>query len=258
LGWMSAQESSHRACLHHKKVALCPSGKSFFSSVVKSTHPGREEYSSTFGGPASQPCPSGSFVICPCEVGQRALVSCLQLDCSVGTLRNFIKPLSVLGKTTKLSWESRKARINFSHVFFTFLFITKTATGRSQPRGGHSIASNWKIPPGSVLFPYRPLALRGGMAIKSLSDLKGSDDGAGDGVPSEAMEGPVDGEKLSKYFMGLYHEKQIGALCAVHCLNNLLQRPEFDEIELAEIAAEMDRYVFDRLDVGTLFSSCSP
>jgi hypothetical protein len=43
LGSMSAQESSHRACLHQKNVALRPSDKSFFSSVVKSTHPGRED-----------------------------------------------------------------------------------------------------------------------------------------------------------------------------------------------------------------------
>ncbi|KAJ1473741.1 hypothetical protein T484DRAFT_1835000 [Baffinella frigidus] len=42
------------------------------------------------------------------------------------------------------------------------------------------------------------------------------------------MKGMVDGEKLSKEFMGAYHEKQIGSLCAVHCMNNLLQGPYFD------------------------------
>jgi hypothetical protein len=46
------------------------------------------------------------------------------------------------------------------------------------------------------------------------------------------MAGPVDGEKLSKEFMGMYHEKQIGGLCAVHCMNNLVQGPVFDEIEV--------------------------
>jgi hypothetical protein len=74
--------------------------------------------------------------------------------------------------------------------------------------------------------------LRGGMVIHSLSDLKGDDDAKG-GVPTGAMAGPVDGEKLSKRFMGMYHEKQIGGLCAVHCINNLMQGPEFDEIEVA-------------------------
>jgi len=51
---------------------------------------------------------------------------------------------------------------------------------------------------------------------------------------------PVDGEKQSREFYGLYHEKQIGALCAVHALNNLMQRRCFDEVELASIAHELD------------------
>ena len=43
--------------------------------------------------------------------------------------------------------------------------------------------------------------------------------------------------------MGIYHEKQIGSLCAVHCLNNLVQDSYFDEVELAEIVQSMDRFV---------------
>jgi len=78
------------------------------------------------------------------------------------------------------------------------------------------------------------LRLRGGlkkkMVIHSLSDIRGDDDAKG--IPAGAMAGPVDGEKLSKRFMGMYHEKQIGGLCAVHCMNNLMQGPEFDEIEV--------------------------
>lgn len=41
--------------------------------------------------------------------------------------------------------------------------------------------------------------------------------------------------------MSIYHEKQIGGLCASHCMNNLLQDAVFDEIELSEIGLEMDR-----------------
>jgi hypothetical protein len=75
------------------------------------------------------------------------------------------------------------------------------------------------------------LRLRGGMPIHSLSDLKRDDEAKGR-LPPSAMAGPVDGEKLSKEFMGMYHEKQIGGLCAVHCMNNLVQGPVFDEIEV--------------------------
>ncbi|KAK9842118.1 hypothetical protein WJX84_005359 [Apatococcus fuscideae] len=38
----------------------------------------------------------------------------------------------------------------------------------------------------------------------------------------------------------LYHEKQVAALCGVHCLNTLLQGPYFSEIDLAQIAQELD------------------
>jgi hypothetical protein len=30
--------------------------------------------------------------------------------------------------------------------------------------------------------------------------------------------------------IGIYHEKQIGALCAVHCLNNLMQSCDFESV----------------------------
>lgn len=79
------------------------------------------------------------------------------------------------------------------------------------------------------------LRLRGGMVIHSLADVKKEDDAQGGGVPSAAMAGPVDGEKLSTSFMGIHHEKQIGGLCAVHCINNLIQAPEFDEIQVSRV-----------------------
>lgn len=72
------------------------------------------------------------------------------------------------------------------------------------------------------------------MPVHSLADVKKEDDarGGGGGIPAGAMAGPVDGEKLSTSFMGIHHEKQIGGLCAVHCINNLVQGPEFDEIQV--------------------------
>lgn len=38
----------------------------------------------------------------------------------------------------------------------------------------------------------------------------------------------------------IYHERQQSALCGQHCLNNLLQGPFFSEVELAQIAQELD------------------
>lgn len=38
----------------------------------------------------------------------------------------------------------------------------------------------------------------------------------------------------------IYHERQLGGLCGVHCLNNLLQGPHFGPGDLAEIGVELD------------------
>ena len=38
-----------------------------------------------------------------------------------------------------------------------------------------------------------------------------------------------------------YHERQVGMLCGVHCLNTLLQARFYDEVALGEIGAELDR-----------------
>eukprot|EP00442_Polarella_glacialis_P004246 CAMPEP_0115090290 /NCGR_PEP_ID=MMETSP0227-20121206/25324_1 /TAXON_ID=89957 /ORGANISM="Polarella glacialis, Strain CCMP 1383" /LENGTH=311 /DNA_ID=CAMNT_0002481373 /DNA_START=26 /DNA_END=962 /DNA_ORIENTATION=- len=40
---------------------------------------------------------------------------------------------------------------------------------------------------------------------------------------------------------GIYHEKQIGSLCAIHCVNNLLQGPKFSEQEFRRVTQELDR-----------------
>lgn len=39
---------------------------------------------------------------------------------------------------------------------------------------------------------------------------------------------------------GIYHEKQIGSLCAVHCVNNMLQGPLFDYSSFQQVARELD------------------
>lgn len=39
----------------------------------------------------------------------------------------------------------------------------------------------------------------------------------------------------------IYHERQLGGLCGVHCLNNLLQGPRFGPGDLAEIGVQLDR-----------------
>eukprot|EP00931_Biecheleriopsis_adriatica_P103266 TRINITY_DN78125_c0_g1_i1.p1 TRINITY_DN78125_c0_g1~~TRINITY_DN78125_c0_g1_i1.p1 ORF type:complete len:464 (+),score=122.67 TRINITY_DN78125_c0_g1_i1:75-1394(+) len=38
----------------------------------------------------------------------------------------------------------------------------------------------------------------------------------------------------------IYHERQLGGLCGVHCLNNLLQGPYFGPGDLAEIGVQLD------------------
>lgn len=40
---------------------------------------------------------------------------------------------------------------------------------------------------------------------------------------------------------GIYHEKQIGSLCAVHCVNNLLQGPMFDYGAFQMVARQLDK-----------------
>ncbi|KAI5060216.1 hypothetical protein GOP47_0024636 [Adiantum capillus-veneris] len=39
----------------------------------------------------------------------------------------------------------------------------------------------------------------------------------------------------------LYHEVQESKLCGVHCVNTVLQGPFFSELDLAAMAAELDK-----------------
>ncbi|KAJ9548748.1 hypothetical protein OSB04_021291 [Centaurea solstitialis] len=48
------------------------------------------------------------------------------------------------------------------------------------------------------------------------------------------MEGPINGGML-------YHEVQESKLCAVHCVNTVLQGPFFSEFDLAALASDLDR-----------------
>lgn len=69
------------------------------------------------------------------------------------------------------------------------------------------------------------------MPIQSISDF------ASDGPEGEK----VDGTKLPPFGPGgIYHEKQVGAMCAKHCINNLLQGPLFDEGMLSDVALRLD------------------
>lgn len=70
------------------------------------------------------------------------------------------------------------------------------------------------------------------MPIATLGDFQGMRDG----------EQGADGTKMSKFGPGgIYHEKQIGKLCALHAMNNLMQGPLFDQSQLHMVANELDR-----------------
>lgn len=70
------------------------------------------------------------------------------------------------------------------------------------------------------------------MPIVSMSDF----------TPMKDGEQGVNGAELPKFGPGgIYHEKQIGSLCAVHALNNLLQGPIFDEMQFGEEAQRLDQ-----------------
>lgn len=39
---------------------------------------------------------------------------------------------------------------------------------------------------------------------------------------------------------GIYHERQVAAMCAVHCVNNMLQGPLFEYSDFGQVAHELD------------------
>jgi len=68
------------------------------------------------------------------------------------------------------------------------------------------------------------------MPIVGLNNFASGDDGD-----------RADGTKLPPHGPGgIYHEKQIGSLCAVHCVNNMLQGPLFSEIDFHKVAMQLD------------------
>ena len=44
--------------------------------------------------------------------------------------------------------------------------------------------------------------------------------------------------------LAVYHERQEAALCGMHCLNNLIQAPNFDVDQLMQIAQGLDSLVY--------------
>lgn len=78
------------------------------------------------------------------------------------------------------------------------------------------------------------------MPIVGLSNFQSASDGDG-----------ASGEKLPPWGPGgIYHEKQVGSLCAVHCVNNMLQGPLFDHGDFEDVALELDRKERQLLEGG--------
>lgn len=71
------------------------------------------------------------------------------------------------------------------------------------------------------------------MPIASLSDFSRDDAGGGDGASGKDLPpfGPG----------GIYHEKQVASMCAVHCVNNMLQGPLFEYSDFGQVAQQLDR-----------------
>lgn len=68
------------------------------------------------------------------------------------------------------------------------------------------------------------------MPIVGISDFASAPDGDG-----------ASGEQLPPHGPGgIYHEKQVAAMCAVHCVNNMLQGPMFEYGDFGRVAQELD------------------
>lgn len=65
------------------------------------------------------------------------------------------------------------------------------------------------------------------------------------------MEGPSNGGML-------YHEVQEAKLCAVHCVNTVLQGPFFSEFDLAALAADLDRKERQMMMEGSVAGDFNP
>lgn len=71
------------------------------------------------------------------------------------------------------------------------------------------------------------------MPIASLSDFSRDDAGGSDGASGKDLPPIGPG--------GIYHEKQVASMCAVHCVNNMLQGPLFEYSDFGRVAQELDR-----------------
>lgn len=125
---------------------------------------------------------------------------------------------------------------------FLFLFLFGIRENQNTNSSSH-------IPPQyegtTPVLSFRQGTIRtegggGGGTIKVLlgfipRDFAASDFGATgrSGIQPE-MEGASNGGML-------YHEVQESKLCAVHCVNTVLQGPFFSEIDLAALASDLDR-----------------
>jgi ataxin-3 len=55
----------------------------------------------------------------------------------------------------------------------------------------------------------------------------------------------------------LYHEVQEAKLCAVHCVNTVLQGPFFSEFDLAALASDLDTKERQMMQEGTVSAAAS-
>jgi len=74
------------------------------------------------------------------------------------------------------------------------------------------------------------LRLRGGMPIVGLNNGPAAGDGDGASGKDLPPFGPG----------GIYHEKQVGSMCALHCVNNVLQGPVFQQHHFFAAADKLD------------------
>ena len=80
------------------------------------------------------------------------------------------------------------------------------------------------------------------MPVATMKSIRDENEAAEAVASTSSSSGErVDGEQLGTSFEGIYHEKQIGSLCAVHCVNNLMQTKLCNEVDLGEIALKLDR-----------------
>ena len=93
------------------------------------------------------------------------------------------------------------------------------------------------------------------MPVTGLFDIPSVDPGGGGG--GSASVGGSDNytstgtvRRPSVWSEGVYHEQQEGMLCAMHAINNLLQKKTVDEVSLAEIGRRLDEEERKAMNAG--------